>query len=170
MWEWMLQEVKIAARTAVKYQTGNIRLRNCDIDDIVSETCCHIFTTEGMAEQIYKNKNTKMIYGIVKKVVFEKKADMFFGSNGKGKKTFSDYCIVCRVCNEYGIEPVPENAYKIQAILESEYDKKIKNSKTTRGIVSLFKEIKPLFYYYGLNSFDERIKIINYRRNNETDI
>jgi hypothetical protein len=154
MWEWVLQTAKSAAKAALKADEnkgGLVKVRYiCDVDDIASEVCCMLMSMENQdyIKRAYESKNTSIIYGVAKRVIFKIKAEQMF----KHRRDYHEYCTLRKICEEYGIEPIPENAYKIQEILEGVYHKKLNSGSNglsgngTSAIVFYFETMKPLIH------------------------
>lgn len=109
MWEWLMQKVTEIVR--MKYKDNNIR--SMQRDDVIQEIMMYLFEDKTLAEKIYKEKKIGLLYCISKNVMFDLNSKDVF----KSKAERSRYLYVQKICVDWDVEPVPENAYKIVAII-----------------------------------------------------
>lgn len=112
MWEWL--------NTAVRELVRLYRISSSlgDRDDISQEVLMYLNKDISLAEKIFEEKNKCLLYTIIKKIIFRESAK----SKGFKKDTLTHYNRIINVCDKHGIEPSPENAYKISEIInESNY-------------------------------------------------
>ena len=112
MWEWL--------NTAVRELVRLYRISSSlgDRDDISQEVLMYLNKDISLAEKIFEEKNKCLLYTIIKKIIFRESAK----SKGIKKDTLTHYNRIINVCDKHGIDPCPENAYKISEIInESNY-------------------------------------------------
>ena len=117
MWEWIREELMIAMKSKKipkEFEIGS------DKEDIVQEICLELYKYPQYAEKIYEEKNTMLIYGILKRQICRKTALKFFHN----VVYFTAFKYVTQCCEEFNIEAIPENAYKISVLMEYAYNKK----------------------------------------------
>lgn len=108
MWEWLSDNTR-AILKGIKFDS-----RIGDADDIAQETLTYLFHKPSeVAEGIYRDKNLALLRTIIKKVIFTEAAKM----NGIKRMALTYYRTISDVCEKYGIEKIPENAYKISGLL-----------------------------------------------------
>ena len=130
MWEWLYQEcLKIIKR---------YNLAKEDKDDIVQEVLLSLFDCPDNAENIYNNRATGG-YGLLKKhikySVFAHNAAKYFDTS---KVDYFAYLEVLNICQQYNIQPTPENAYKIAPLMNG-----LRNYSTIPSIEHLLYSVKP---------------------------
>lgn len=106
MWDWIMKTTKWAVRSS--QISENFK------DDIVQETMLYFLKNEKAARAVFEKKEKAYIMVIVKGIIFDQTSKSSF----KDKTMLTRYNRIIRVCEQYGIEPVKENAYKIAAILK----------------------------------------------------
>lgn len=111
MWEWLNQ--KVSNIVFKLYREGYIS--GVSSDDVKQEILVELFQSEELARAIYKSENIRLLYQICKTKIYELNSKQFFGS----KEEYQKYTLILKTCKDYGIEPKPENAYKISAILQN---------------------------------------------------
>lgn len=109
MWEWLMTKTTEIVKS--KYKDENIK--GLQRDDVVQEIMMYLFGNKALAEKIYAEKSVGLLYSISKSVIFG------LGSEGvfKDKLEKLRYIYVQKICEQFGIEPVPENAYKVAAVV-----------------------------------------------------
>ena len=83
-------------------------------DDLVSEVALKLCEKQELAKRIYENKEVGLLYQMLR---FE-----LYQTNSKGfdnKMAFSQYLRIVDVCTKHQIDAIPDNAYKIAAILDN---------------------------------------------------
>lgn len=121
MWEWLMQQLKSAAKSVGNYN---------DKDDIIAEVLLQLLEDKNLATKIYKSKNVGILYAMLKYKQFELNSKYGF----ENKIALSRYLRIINCCEKYGIEPVPENAYKIVALIED-----FNNNFSIEGVRDLLK-------------------------------
>lgn len=109
MWSWILRELE----KAVKATQVNKAVVGMEQEDIVSLAAVRLCQNPKMAKDIYDNKRVGVLYRLVKRVIYEEESKQ----SCSYKMELSRYQRVLAVCDRYNIEPLPENAYKISALL-----------------------------------------------------
>ena len=108
MWEWLSDNITMLLR-GMRFDS-----RIGDADDIAQETLMYLFDKPlPVVEKIYEDKNLPLLRSIIKKVIFSQAAKM----NGVKRMALTYYRCVTDVCEKYGIDKTPENAYKISGLL-----------------------------------------------------
>ena len=111
MWEWLAQKVSELVRMRYTSET----IRSTSRDDVVQEVMMYLFEHKDYAEKIYKQKSVGMVYRTVINIIYQLKAkDMNLDTSDSSRLS-----IIYQKCEEYNIEPIPQNAYKIAAIIHS---------------------------------------------------
>jgi len=143
MWEWLLAELQKAVKALP------LRVEGVDKDDIVSNVALLLFENKELATDIYKHKKSALLYKLLKREIYEVKSKRFFDN----KMNMSRYQRIIDVCDEYGIEPIPENAYKIVALIDNN-----SGNFTISGVITLLSEDIPLkhgYYFRELTNINE---------------
>lgn len=143
MWEWLLAELQKAVKALP------LRVEGVDKDDIVSNVALLLFENNELATDIYKHKKSVLLYKLLKREIYEVKSKRFFDN----KMNMSRYQRIIDVCDEYGIEPIPENAYKIVALIDNN-----SGNFTISGVITLLSEDIPLkhgYYFRELTNINE---------------
>ena len=109
MWEWLAQKVTEAVNKRYTIET----IRSTSRDDVVQEVMMYLFENKVYAQKIYEQKSIGMLYRTVINTLYRLKAS----ESGMDFRRNSLLTIIQQKCEEYGVEPEPENAYKIAAIL-----------------------------------------------------
>lgn len=136
MWEWLNDNIKMMLRS-IKFDS-----RIGDADDIAQETLTYLFYKPAeVVESIYENKNLALLRSIIKKVIFSEAAKM----NGVKRMALTYYRTISDVCEKYGIEKTPENAYKISGLLGKPY--------TIPYVISLIESAHQPDAYYDDNIY-----------------
>ena len=135
MWNWILNELQ----KAVKVLHLNKNITGVSEDDIVSNVVVYLNEHKDIATDIYENKKVGYLYTLVRSEIYNQKAKMLFNN----KMELSRYQRIIKVCEQYGIEPIPANAYKISALLEDNY-----NNFTISGVISILSANSPANYGY----------------------
>lgn len=110
MWNWILDELKTACRI-----TGVSKHSGTEAEDVISEVCLQLIANPEYAKEIYEGKKTWLLLKLVKAQIYDSKSKLSFDN----RTEFSRYQKISLVCEKYGIEPIPENAYKIEAVMDS---------------------------------------------------
>ena len=107
MWEWLNSTVRDLVRLyRISSSLG-------DKDDISQEVLMYLNKELTLAEKIYTEKNKCLLYTIIKKIIFRESAK----SKGLKKDTLTHYNRIINICDKHGIDPTPENAYKIAELI-----------------------------------------------------
>lgn len=122
MWKWILDKLQQAANTIPIYVTGITR------DDIVGNVSLYLCQNKDIAKNIYENKEIGLLYCLVKREIYEINSKIYF----KNKMELSRYQRIINLCEEYEIEPEPENAYKISALMNDKF-----SNFTISGVAAL---------------------------------
>ena len=109
MWEWLMS--KTTEIVKLKYKDNNIRSTNQD--DVVQEIMMYLFSNKQFAEKIYNEKSVGMLYRICRSMIYELKSKEVFKDHSERVR----YLYILKMCSDYNIEPVAENAYKIAAVI-----------------------------------------------------
>lgn len=112
MWEWLAQKTTECVNKRYTIET----IRSTSRDDVVQEVMMYLFENKAYAKRIYdgrENGSVGMLYRTVINTLYRLKAS----ESGLDFRRNSLLTIIQQKCGEYGIEPEPENAYKIVAIL-----------------------------------------------------
>lgn len=108
MWEWIMTKTTEIVRAKYK----NESIKGIQRDDVVQEIMMYLFANKELAEKIYEEKSVGLLYSISKNIIFQ------LGSQGfKDKLEKLRYIYVQKICEQFGIEPLPKNAYKVAAIV-----------------------------------------------------
>jgi hypothetical protein len=111
MWEWLLREVQ----KSVKALRVNKALTNADEDEIISAVCYYLCSNQDVAKEIYEGHKIGLLYKLAREEIYEAKSKIYFDN----KMDLSRYQRIKAVCEQYGIEPKPENAYKISVLMDN---------------------------------------------------
>lgn len=126
MWEWLLQKSKIVSSSYVK----NFQ----DREDIVQDIMVDLFEDKQMAERIYSPDQPpdNLLNVIIQNKLFKYNSQ----SVTYDKTEYFRYIKIMNVCKQYGINPIPRNAYIIAPFV-TDYDLSI--SRVER----ILRDIKP---------------------------
>lgn len=128
MWTWIMDELqKIVKALPLHKEYASI-----EKDDVVQNVVRMLLDNPNLAKDIYDNKKVGVLYVIARREIYDNEAEFYF----ENKMELSRFQRIRNVCEEYGIEPIPENAYKIFALLEDK-----NNNFTISGIASLLSRI-----------------------------
>lgn len=127
MWAWILKELQ----KAVKALPYNKTIVGVEKEDIVSLVALYLCQNQKMAKDIFENKKISMLYRLVKREIYEQESKCI----SSYKMELSRYQRIIAVCEKYDIQPVPENAYKISALLND-----VAANFTISGIFTLLSE------------------------------
>lgn len=72
---------------------------------------------KGLAERVYEKKEVSFLVSLLKRKLYEVDAKRRFNN----KMDYSRYQKIMSICEEYHIEPIPENAYKIAAVTKNQH-------------------------------------------------
>ncbi len=114
-WNWFIRELKIIFwKTKINQQyTDNVE----NIDDMIQETIMQLLQNPKLAQTIYEEKNLNLLTRIAKRQIFKSTSRLHFST----KEAYSRYQKIIKVCKKYDIDPIPENAYKISALIEDNH-------------------------------------------------
>ena len=129
MWQWILNSLNNAAK--------HLKCNRSMKDDLVSEVTLKLCEKQELAKRIYENKEVGLLYQMLRFELYE--------TNSKGfdnKMAFSRYLRIVEVCTKYKIDPIPDNAYKIAAILDDATNFPIS------GVYNLLKQGQAQEYHY----------------------
>lgn len=108
MWEWLNDNILLMLR-GMRFDS-----RIGEASDIAQETMMYLFSKPApVVKKIYEDRNLPLLRSIIKKVIFNEAAKM----NGVKRMGLTYYRCVTDVCEKYGIDKTPENAYKISGLL-----------------------------------------------------
>lgn len=107
-WEWLLLESKKIAH----YLCKNYE----EADDVASDVLAVFVDDKITAKKIYKEKNYSFLYSMVKRTAYKRHSKQFFSCD----KNYSRYQRIIETCEEYHIPAVPQNAYKIAALISDD--------------------------------------------------
>ena len=113
MWEWLTKQTQRVLNTLGL----NAHYIDVNAEDIVQNVLINLLADENLARDIYENKKYRLLYTIVKREVYASEASGF-----SNKMELSRFQRIMSVCSKYNIDPIPENAYKISAILDNADD------------------------------------------------
>lgn len=113
MWAWILKELQ----KAVKALPFNKTVVGVEREDIVSLVALYLCQNQKLAKDIYEKNNIGLLYRLIKHEIYEQESKACFN----GTSALSRYQRIIAVCEKYNIEPVPENAYKISALLNNNF-------------------------------------------------
>lgn len=128
LWEWLAK--KTAEIVKRRYKDGTIK--GYDRDDVTQEVLMYLFDNKEYAQKIYEQQSFSMLYQVVRAVIFRL----------QDKNSFLEFrersllAMISKICSEYGIEPVSENAYKVTAVL---WQNPNFSAVTKKGMCSLAK-------------------------------
>lgn len=147
MWHWIMDELQ----KAVNGLRFNKQYIDVERDDIVQNVAITLLNNPELAKDIYDNKKVGTLYVIVKREIYNNEAKFYF----ENKMELSRFQRIIAVCEKHGIKPIPENAYKISAILETG-----NNNFTISGVESLLSRIptdfdKHIFVPVDINTDDD---------------
>ncbi|MCM1231608.1 MAG: hypothetical protein NC489_15935 [Ruminococcus flavefaciens] len=108
MWNWIMNELYNACKTV-----GVSKSSGAETDDVVQDVCIQLLEKKEYAKEIYDGRKTWLLAKLVKAQIYESKSKLFF----ENKMELSRYQRIISVCDRYGIEPDPANAYKISAVM-----------------------------------------------------
>lgn len=128
MWTWIMNELQ----KAVKALPLNKQVVSVEKDDIVQNVALTLLNNPDLAKNIYENKRVGVLYAIAKREIYDNEGTFYF----ENKMELSRFQRIMAVCKKYDIVPIPENAYKISALLENRH-----NNFTISGIVSLLSRV-----------------------------
>ncbi len=110
MWSWIIKELYNACQI-----TGINKRIGIQADDVVQDVCMQLLQNPKYAEEIYENEKAWLLVKLVKSQIYDSESKLYFDN----KMDFSRYQKIIAVCDEYGIEPIAENAYKISSIMDN---------------------------------------------------
>lgn len=104
-WEWLLTECK------------KISLHLCerpeDADDVASDVFTCLVQDKKLAKEIYEEKKYPILYTLVKRTAYKAHSKKYYADS----KDYSRFKRIIQVCDRYNIPAIPENAYKISALI-----------------------------------------------------
>lgn len=130
MWQWILSSLNNAAKP--------LKCNRSIKDDLVSEVAMKLCENRELAKRIYDKKEVGLLYQMLKFELYEMNSKCGFDN----KVAFSRYLRIIEVCTKHKIEPIPENAYKIVAILDDA------TNFTISGVYNLLKQGQAQEYRY----------------------
>lgn len=140
MWNWILTETN---------KIVNAISNSCvDKNEIVSSVCLELTENVEKAEYIYENKRYGLLIKMVKGKLYEMQGNKYYDT----KTDYTRYKKIIAVCDTYDIDPISDNAYKIEALIE---DKAITISmierllRTKREPVVVFSQLSEKGEVYG---------------------
>ena len=149
MWEWITATLDDVCR---KSDTA-VLSSSLETDDIKSEVCMVLLKDKELAKNIYERKDAAYLRKLVKRTVYELRAGMYFDN----KQYFSRFQRIEFVCQKYGIEMLPENAYKISHMMEHEnYCKEEFSIYHISKLLKEKKESETLLVYMKIGDDDDR--------------
>lgn len=107
-WEWLLTECKKISQ--------HLCDRPEDADDVASEVFTCLVQDKALAKEIYEHKKYPVLYTLVKRQAYKFHGKKYYGY-------VNDYCRykrIVQVCDKYNIPTIPENAYKISALITND--------------------------------------------------
>lgn len=108
--EWLLKECKRIALQLSK--------RPEDADDTASEVIAYFIANKKQALSVYEQRNYQYLYGMIKRRLYENYSKRFFAD----VKDYGRYKRIMGVCEQYDIAAVPDNAYKISALIQDNHN------------------------------------------------
>jgi len=132
MWEWIIKNLN----KLIKENDINSIKAHLETDDVKSEVCMVLLQDKSMAEAIYQKRNTAYLNKMIKHTIYEMKSRHHF----KNKVEFSRFQRIQLVCEKYGIDMIPANAYKISHIME--HDNYSTEEFSIVHIIKILKEYK----------------------------
>lgn len=128
MWTWIMNELQ----KAVKALPLKKQIISVEKDDIIQNVALTLLNNPDLAKDIYENKKVGVLYAIAKREIYGNEGKLYF----ENKMELSRFQRIMSVCKKYEIAPIPENAYKISALLENSH-----NNFTISGIVSILSRV-----------------------------
>lgn len=107
-------------------------------DDVISNVCLYLCEHQDVAKDIYEGKKASSLYQLAKFEIYELRSKMFFNN----KAELSQYQRIMAVCEQYRIDPIQKNAYKIAAILND-------RNFSISGVAALLSNDTPLHKGYS---------------------
>lgn len=127
MWEWIYKKSQDMLK--------GYSLTSEDKDDIIQETILRLFNTPDVAQRIYGSwDGLSILRKQLNYSVLAHNASKYFDDA-------RDYCIykkILKVCEEYNIAPLAENAYKIAPLINT-----LNGAYTIASVEKLLSNIKP---------------------------
>lgn len=111
MWEWLMVKTNEIVRT--KY--NGTAIMSTAHDDVVQEVMLYLFENKKIADRIYKEKAVGLLYTICKKTIYKLQSKVVFKDHTEKVR----YNLIRSICSEYEIEAVPQNAYKVVAVIQN---------------------------------------------------
>lgn len=111
MWEWILQELTKQVNKICHGYIDEIT----DKEDIIAEVCEKLVAKPELAEQIYNEKKTRYLAALLVTQLYEHSSKKQFDN----KIDYVRYGKIKEICEKYDIQIIPQNAYKISALLNN---------------------------------------------------
>ena len=146
MWEWLLQELKKASKDITTNKHYMI-----EKDDVVSNVILNLYKKPEVALELYESKSDikPLLICMLKREVYEMKSKYFKSS----KSQLARYNVIIKVCKKYNIDPLPENAYKISEIVNSELNS---NIYSIARVINIISNDSPLINKINSESLEEK--------------
>lgn len=118
MWEWISKQLYWACN-CIGFNR-NILGTECEEDDVVQDVCMYLYEHKDYAQKIYEKQDRAfpLLIRLVEARIFEYQSKLYFDN----KQEFFKFRKIMSVCEENGIDPIPENAYKVSAIIDDDRD------------------------------------------------
>lgn len=114
MWEWILATLNRAVNAC---NLNKAKLGYLEKDDIVSNVAYYLCQNVQLAETLYCQHNVTYLYTLVRRELYEQESKTGFANKGE----LCHYQKIMEVCEQYNIPAIPENAYKISTLIDSDY-------------------------------------------------
>lgn len=135
-WEWLSKKTSDIVRR--RYKDGTIK--GYDREDIVQEVLMYLMDSSNSdyADKIYEQESFAMLHQIVRTVIFrlsEKNSFLNFRERGM-------VAVIQKACEQYNIEQVSANAYKVAAVLQQNSEISAASKKTLYSLASIERIMK----------------------------
>ena len=110
MWEWLMKKTNEIIRA--KY---NGSIMSTSYDDAIQEVMIYLLDNKKTAEKIYKEKAVGLLYSICKKTLYRLQSKVVFKDHTERVR----YNLIRNICMENDIEVIPQNAYKVVAVIQN---------------------------------------------------
>lgn len=145
MWEWLIERATIYVKALFKGKHSAFT-----VDEVVSEVIQTLLQNQALATEIYESrddstgedgvKSKSYLYGVCKRVLYGMYAKQSFDNQAD----YYRYQMIMEICERYSIAPVPSNAYKISAIMQSKYGRSKKAADGKREFVYSIQNIQSI--------------------------
>ncbi len=130
MWEWLVHTTyNLMAKMDIRSEL--------DVEDIQSNVFMELLNNKELARRIYETKNERLLFKIIRTQIYKKQSKNFYNNATDYAKARK----ILEICNKYKVKAIPENAYKISAIIN-------KHGYDIRTVESLLIQVKPKKYSY----------------------